>query len=248
LVAYAILGLAVLVGAVLIARWFLNAEPRQVVRAVQWTLGVLAVLFVVLALLVGRQMLASVVLAVLLALALARARSLWNRITPGRGRSPGWSSPGRGSPGRGASGQSSEVVTRFLRMTLDHDSGEMDGVVLEGRHVGHRLSRLRLESLLDLYRDYQREDEESLSVLEAFLDRVFGDTWRRKAEASAGSGGTVPMSREEAYEVLGLQPGASVEEIRAAHRRLMHQAHPDHGGSNYLAAKINQAKDLLLGE
>jgi DnaJ family protein C protein 19 len=55
------------------------------------------------------------------------------------------------------------------------------------------------------------------------------------------------MSREEAYEVLGLHPGASETDIREAHRRLMRGAHPDAGGSDWLAARINQARDILLG-
>jgi hypothetical protein len=58
----------------------------------------------------------------------------------------------------------------------------------------------------------------------------------------------VAMEREEAYKVLGLQPGASREAIKAAHRRLMQRVHPDHGGSDELAARVNRAKDLLLGD
>lgn len=56
------------------------------------------------------------------------------------------------------------------------------------------------------------------------------------------------MSSAEAYAVLGLKPGASADDVRAAHRRLMKDFHPDKGGSDYLAVKINQAKDLLLQE
>jgi hypothetical protein len=232
LIAYAILGLALLAGAILIARWFVSAEPRQVLRVLRWTAAVLAVLFILFVLFIGRQALIVMALPFLIPLAM-RMRHLRGRLKTMRGPSPG---------------QTSEVATRFLRMTLDHDSGEMDGLVLEGRHAGRRLGQLPLESLLELYRDYLREDEESLSVLEAYLDRVHGETWREQAQAGAGGGASASMTREEAYEILGLEPGASPEEIRAAHRRLMQHAHPDHGGSNYLAAKINQAKDLLLGE
>jgi DnaJ homolog subfamily C member 19 len=64
----------------------------------------------------------------------------------------------------------------------------------------------------------------------------------RPPPASAGS----KMTREEAYQVLGLEPGANEAAIRAAHHRLMRAAHPDSGGSDWLAARINQARDVLL--
>ena len=137
-------------------------------------------------------------------------------------------------------------------MVLDHATGAMDGTVLEGPRQGKRLSELPLDALLDLLAVCYREDGQSAAVLEAYLDRSYED-WREQAgvgDAEPGSGpaaaGGGEMTRGEAYAVLGLQPGASNQEIRDAHRHLMQKLHPDRGGSTYLAAKINQAKDLLL--
>jgi hypothetical protein len=152
-------------------------------------------------------------------------------------------------------GQRSTVRTRFVAMELDHDTGDMDGEILEGPHRGRRLSDLDLDSLLDLLHLAYNEDSQSAQVIQSYLDRVHGDEWQERAgeAGSAGGGsnsgakpGTSQMTRDEAYEVLGLQPGAGEDEIRAAHRRLIREYHPDTGGSDYLAAKINEAKDLLL--
>jgi curved DNA-binding protein CbpA len=55
------------------------------------------------------------------------------------------------------------------------------------------------------------------------------------------------MTREEAFAVLGLAPGASEDDIQSAYRRLMRAAHPDSGGSDWLAARINEARDVLVG-
>lgn len=146
-------------------------------------------------------------------------------------------------------GQSSRVATRFLQMNLDHDSGDMDGTVVEGDFAGRTLSSMSLDELRVLLGEVAA-DPDSLNVLTAYLDRTHGDAWHEAAgeerrNGASGSGGA--MTREEAYNVLGLGPGASKDEIRAAHRKLMKLAHPDHGGSDYLASKINEAKDLLLG-
>ncbi|MEN8802738.1 MAG: DnaJ domain-containing protein [Thiogranum sp.] len=147
------------------------------------------------------------------------------------------------------SGQQSNVETRFLRMTLDHDSGDMNGRVLEGRYAGEDLQSLSLKQLLELLGWYDKEDAESAALLRAYLDRVHGDSWQEREQArdtrSGGFSGS--MSRHEAYDILGLDEGASEKQIVEAHRRLMQKLHPDRGGSTFLAAKINQAKDLLLG-
>ena len=148
-----------------------------------------------------------------------------------------------------SAGQSSEVETRFLRMTLDHDTGQMTGIVLEGRFKGRKLTDMAINELLMLLHECKVADEQSATVLEAYMDRVHGDQWRE--ESAENERGPPPsgasMSRTEAYEVLDLRPGATPEEIVEAHRRLMQKLHPDRGGSTFLAAKINQAKDVLLG-
>ena len=160
-----------------------------------------------------------------------------------------------GGPSRG---QETGVNTRFLRMSLDHDSGTLDGTVLEGNFKGKRLGELHYTQLLELLHECRVADEESAQVIEAYLDRVHGASWREGQAGNSdfsGSGkseGGTPwgntMTRDEAYEILNISMEASPEEIRAAHHALMKKIHPDQGGSNYLASKINQAKALLLGE
>jgi DnaJ-domain-containing protein 1 len=136
-------------------------------------------------------------------------------------------------------------------MSLDHANGVMDGEVREGPFTGQRLSQLSLSQLLRMLELYQESDARSAAVLTAYLDREHGD-WR---DATAGSGeapgggahaATGGMTKEDAWSILGVEPGADPETIRAAHRRLMQRLHPDRGGSDYLAAQINAAKDLLL--
>jgi len=135
-------------------------------------------------------------------------------------------------------------------MALDHDTGELDGTVLEGRFKGRALSSMSLDELRSFV-GVVSEDADSLNVLAAYLDRTYGEKWRKSANGADGGEGATPsgaMTRDEAYKVLGLSAGASDDQIRAAHRRLMKLSHPDHGGSDYLASKINEAKDTLLHE
>lgn len=147
-------------------------------------------------------------------------------------------------------GKTSQVQARFVRMSLNHDTGKIDGEVLEGEHQGQRLSELKLEQLIALLHTWKSQDEESARLLQAFIDNVYGERWREQHTGSAyeGSNQSAPgaVSTEEAFQILGLEPDASKEEIIGSHRKLMQKLHPDRGGSNYLAAKINQAKDVLL--
>jgi hypothetical protein len=151
--------------------------------------------------------------------------------------------------GSGGGGRTSEIATDMLRMQLDHASGELDGEVLEGGFAGRSLASLGLTDLLTLLAECQREDPRGVPLLETYLDRREPE-WRdhvRAEGASGGPGPAGPMDEATACSILGLARGASVEEIKAAHRRLMTKLHPDHGGSGYLAAQLNQAKDHLLG-
>jgi len=158
--------------------------------------------------------------------------------------------PNSFSWGRRSEGQRSSVRTGMLSMELDHDTGAMDGEILAGRFKGKRLRALELDELVELMQECQSASDQSASLLEAYLDRTHAD-WRTRTGSRQSSGGQPPpgatMSRDEAYAVLGLKSNCGEKEIREAHRRLMKQYHPDRGGSDYLAAKINQAKDVLVG-
>jgi DnaJ domain len=220
-----LLGLGVLA---LLVRHFLTTPPRDLVRQIYLVGGVLLMLIGV-----GLLFLREFVIAVPVALA---GLGLFRRH--------------RALRQMGGLGQRSSVRAAGLEMSLDHDTGEMDGSVLAGRHEGKRLSELQLSELLEVAEDV-RGDAESLRLLESYLDRVHpgwrddvqADATRRQSAASRTSG----MSTKEAYQILGLDPDASDTEVRDAHRRLMKQVHPDRGGSAALAAKINEAKDRLLG-
>lgn len=146
-----------------------------------------------------------------------------------------------------SAGQTSRVRSQFLDMELDHDTGAMRGFVIDGPRRGSALDDLSIETLISLAADF---DDESRALLVAYLDRR-EPGWREHADhdPAAGQGrrsaARGKMSEQEAYEILGLKPGASADEITRAHRNLMKRLHPDQGGSTYLAARINEAKEVL---
>jgi hypothetical protein len=169
----------------------------------------------------------------------------------------GWSPFGVGSfaniggffSGLGApsAGQSSKVRSQYLEMSLDHDSGQMAGRFMAGPNAGRTLDEFDLDALTAMIPGF---DAESVTLLESYLDRRF-PAWREPAQGNAAGGQrrSAPagkMTDEEAYQILGLQPGAGRDEIGRAHRALMKKLHPDQGGSTYLAARVNEAKDTLL--
>lgn len=147
---------------------------------------------------------------------------------------------------RGA-GRTSTIRTAFLAMELRHDTGELDGEVLKGASARRRLGAMDRSELLALYEEC-RADADSARVLEAYLDRTC-EGWREQAEAAGAAdegGGDPVMTRELALEILGLDGSAGDEDVGRAHRDLMRRMHPDRGGSDYLAKRINAAKDFLL--
>jgi hypothetical protein len=154
-----------------------------------------------------------------------------------------------GAPHRGPSAQSSRVVTEHLEMELDHASGAMRGRVLKGFFAGRSIEDMKPVELAHLWQDCRYSDPASAQLVEAFLDRIH-PSWREdmaRTEHEHPRGPDGRMTVEEALDILGLAPGADETAIRQAHRELMLKLHPDRGGSTYLAAKINEAKDTLLG-
>jgi hypothetical protein len=235
---YLLGGFAVLSGFLMLVYLFVNADPARLARGLKVTGIVIAVVAVATLAISGRLAALLMPLAMLMPL-LIRVRSILDRYRPPTGS------------------QTSTVNTAFLRMTLDHDTGSMEGTILRGRFSGMRLEELAMADLLSLLRECRAEDEEGARLLEAYLDRLHPD-WRdelagERAGSAGGSGrGSArsssggDMTVDEAYAILGLSPGADPEAVKEAHRRLMVKLHPDHGGSDYLATKINRARDVLL--
>jgi hypothetical protein len=230
---YLLLGLAALLLFLLATRAYTMANPQVLARQLRIGVGVAALAgagFLVLRGLVGYAV----------TLATLGSWLLW-----GQGGFPGFPGRGQMSPG-----QSSRIATEHLEVELDHDTGNIRGRVLKGFFEGRQLEDLAPVELAHLWQDCRFTDPQSAQIIEAYLDRVHA-TWREdmaRTEGGHGAGPDGKMSREQALEILGLAPGASAEDIRRAHRELMMKMHPDHGGSTFLAAKINEAKDVLLGK
>jgi hypothetical protein len=146
-----------------------------------------------------------------------------------------------------SAGQTSQVRSRFLLMMLDHDSGALSGQIVAGPNAGQSLDAFDLPQLAAMMTGF---DAESVALLESYLDRRF-PSWRQDTQGNAAGGqsraaSSGKMTNEEAYQILGLEPGAGRDDIGRAHRALMKKLHPDQGGSTYLAARVNEAKDTLL--
>lgn len=225
------LGLLGLVTVMLLLRVFVDAKPGQVKTAVIWGGGALGLVLLAALLISGRGAQA-LWAGVLFGPAVVRAYRSWRAArTFARG---GASSPGLAS----------DVETAWLAMVLDHDTGQMSGRVKQGGFAGRELADLDLPALLDLLAEVSTADPDSAPLLEAWLDRALPD-WRAAAPVTP-RGATGKMTRAEALAILGLPEGADEAAIQTAYRRLMRTAHPDQGGSDWLAARLNAARDLLV--
>ena len=227
-----ILGVAVLLLLLWAVKAFSKADPNQAAGLIRALGGAAALIFA--AFLLFRGEIAVAVPVGAFGLGLLGWVSLWPATFGARTQK--------------STGQVSRVRSTFLEMELDHDSGTMRGRVLAGRREGAALDALDLPALLDLFGEF---DGDSRELLAAYLDRR-QPGWREHAQddAAAGSGPrparSGKMTEEEAYQILGIQAGASAQDITRAHRSLMKKLHPDQGGTTYLAARVNEAKDVLL--
>lgn len=229
---YFLLGLVLLVVFVAMARQFVQANPAALAQSIRTYGGIMLIILSAVFAFTGRMALAIPAFGFGVSLlGFAGLRNL-------SGYNP-----------QKSSGQQSRVRSAMVEMELDHDTGGLSGTVLAGGFQGRRLDDLSEDELKSFWQE-AHQDGQSLKLVEAYLDRRLAG-WREHFEAdaadrqgSAPSSG--PMTDEEAYQILGLSPDAGDAEIRAAHRRLMMRVHPDQGGSSFLAAKINEAKDTLL--
>jgi hypothetical protein len=223
-----LLGFLLLVVILLLGRAYINVDAARLARIMK-RVGGAAALAAAFGLLIRGNMLLALPLA---ALGFWLLGKRFPFSLPGADNDDVWT----------RSGQRSSVRTAMLEMTLDHDTGATEGAVLAGSFAGRPLSQLSRDELFLLLQECMQRDLQGAQLLRAYMERL----GVRPEQNNAGGRGAKAMSVEEAYEVLGLKPGASPEDIHQAHRTLMKKNHPDQGGSTYLAAKINEAKDVLL--
>ena len=231
-------GVAVLILVWWLAKLFAGTNPKMLARVMK-TVGGVASLGVAGLLMVRGRMDMAIFLGGIGAWLLG-----WSATGPGGIRFP-WAD--RSGP---TAGTTSKVGSVLLEMELDHDSGGVSGSVKAGAFAGRPLDSLGMTELSALMRECLARDPDGARLLEAYLDRR-SPGWRENAQRDGDAGqrgapGAGAMTQQEAYEILGLQPGASEEAVREAHRALMKRIHPDAGGTSGLAARVNQAKDVLV--
>lgn len=241
----------------------------------RWLVMISAVAAVVLVLIMmGRLPVQAIMapIAFLATFAMRNAHWLIQLLSVWRSRSGGATRVG--GHGEPSGDGESAIKTAWLSMTLNHSTADMDGTVRQGAYEGRKLSSMDLPELLSLA-SACRDDNDSLQLLEAYLDRRFPEwqeqyssedhTGNEETDGAAGENdsnnaghgnsgqgkrrhqASAGMTEALALEILGLQRGADRKAVTDAHRRLMQKLHPDRGGSDYLAKRINEARDFLIG-
>jgi hypothetical protein len=246
---YFLAGCAVLLLLLIGGRFLVRADPRKLATIVRKSGGIAALAGAAFLLMRG-------------ALPIAIPLAVFGLALVGGRNVLGFSGRPFGSAQK-SPGQKSQIRTDRLEMELDHDSGHMDGKCLSGAFAGRTLSSLSDREAMELLTELHNGGAREAALMEAYLDwrlpnwrdQASADDWQpwgfaeeEKSETPRGRSGANRMSAEEAYAVLGVEKTASEEEIKQAHRRLMMKLHPDQGGSTYLAARINEAKEVLLGQ
>ncbi len=260
-----LLGIGLFVAAGFIIRWLSSAEPKDVRKIGMWvavlSLGVLAAWL----LLTGKlaAMVAALVAAIPFLSRILKIGLLWPLLRRmfGFARSGGGRPSGRASAG---SGRVSEIKTDYLRMYLDHDSGQLAGTIVRGSMIGRDLDTLGVDEMRVLYVECCGAQDQSQTVLETYLERrpdcSGWQNWRASRDENDNGNGRAgndyeqadsgfrsgEMNAGEARRILGVSEQATREEINRAYQVLIKAVHPDHGGSDYLASKINAARSLLL--
>ena len=216
---------------------FLALDPKALARAIRYAAVAALVMLAILLAISGRAFLDLPIGALIFWL----LRGWLVRGFPGISRLKAW------LDGKPHQAGFSAIETKWLRMTLDRASGMLDGEVVTGRFRGARLRQLGPGQLRALLAECEADDAQSARLVETYLDRAHPDWRTEQNDAGEPPLAGAPMTQAEALQILGLEPGADPEAIRAAHRKLMMKLHPDHGGSTYLARQINAARDVLLG-
>ena len=236
-----LLGCILVVVVILLTRWYVSADPKAIIKFFKWVLIIFFSLLGLFFLFTGRLSWVFLSLPLILPI-IMRLRAL-------RQTFKAFSRMRRGGASRGTT-RSSTVQTDMLNVTLDQETGDIRGTILKGPLKGKRIEELTQEMLIEFLEVCRNEDPDSAQIIEVYLDRI--DPKWRKNRHSGGYSTTNRtsgiMDEQEALMVLGLEAGATEKEIKESYHNLIRNLHPDRGGSDYLAAKINQAKECLLGK
>ena len=178
-----------------------------------------------------------------------RIAPLLIRFAPSLRRILGTGAAGAGAAGAYGSSNDSKVSTATILMTLNHSTGKINGTILQGQYAQRELDSLTVAELKALYQYCSEKDAEALRLLQTYIQRQRASEWSDQSGPDphgTNTPTTSSMTVEEAKQVLGLDEDISRKSVTAAHRSLMGQFHPDKGGSDYLATKINMAREILL--